>query len=59
MMALSEVVRPTLEQLLRADPEATNEQIAERAFELDEVQAVLLQLLTAEVAQVRRELRGE
>lgn len=58
-MALSEVVRPTLEQLLRADPEATNEQIAERAFELDEVQAVLMQLLAAEVAHVRRDLQGE
>ncbi len=57
-MALSEVLRPTLGQLLRADPDATNEQIAERAFELDEVQAVLLQLLAAEAAQVRRELYG-
>ncbi|MFN2557664.1 MAG: hypothetical protein ABR592_12525 [Nitriliruptorales bacterium] len=57
-MALTEVMRPTLEQLLKADPEATNEQIAERAFELDEVQAVLLQLLAAEAAQVRRELHG-
>ncbi len=57
-MALAEVVRPTLRQLLEADPDATNEQIADRAFELDEVQAVLLQLLAAEVALVRREQRG-
>ncbi len=57
-MALSEVVRPTLQQLMEANPDATNEQIAERAMALDEVQAVLLQLLAAEAAQLRREQRG-
>lgn len=57
-MGLRDVVRPTLDQLLEADPDATNEQIADRALGLDEVRAVLLQLLAAEVALVRRERGG-